>query len=135
MDTGVPKILRIENTVSDDIFDLMPLLDSTKYGAPPVTIKIHMNIKKIIRFFSTRESFSFFDNNHWLTLETLQLDEYHSRLEDFSEEDEDANSDDDNNSAPQNLQKIAANQHKSKGFKMEVMEFWDRTKRAQRFDF
>ncbi|XP_043267351.1 sodium- and chloride-dependent transporter XTRP3 isoform X2 [Venturia canescens] len=53
----------------------------------------------------------------------VDLDEYHSRLEDFSEEDEDVNSDDDNNSAPQNLQKMAANQHKSKGFKMEVMEF------------
>ena len=51
------------------------------------------------------------------------MDEYHDRLEDFPEEDEDVNSDDDNNCAPQNLKKLASSQHQGKGFKMEVMEF------------
>ena len=52
----------------------------------------------------------------------FQLDEYHDRLEDFPEEDEDVNSDDDNNSAPP-ITKIVPNKLQSKPFKMEVMDF------------
>lgn len=59
-----------------------------------------------------------------LTVTTLlfQLDEYHDRLEDFPEEDEDVNSDDDNNSAPP-ITKIVPNKLQGKPFKMEVMDF------------
>ncbi|XP_003402419.1 sodium- and chloride-dependent transporter XTRP3 isoform X2 [Bombus terrestris] len=52
----------------------------------------------------------------------VDLDEYHDRLEDFPEEDEDVNSDDDNNSAPP-ITKIVPNKLQSKPFKMEVMDF------------
>lgn len=52
----------------------------------------------------------------------FQLDEYHDRLEDFPEEDEDINSDDDNNSAPP-ITKIVPNKLQGKPFKMEVMDF------------
>lgn len=52
----------------------------------------------------------------------FQLDEYHDRLEDFPEEDEDVNSDDDNNSAPP-ITKIVPNKLQGKPFKMEVMDF------------
>lgn len=52
----------------------------------------------------------------------VDLDEYHDRLEDFPEEDEDVNSDDDNNSAPP-ITKIVPNKLQGKPFKMEVMDF------------
>ncbi|XP_053980742.1 sodium- and chloride-dependent transporter XTRP3 isoform X2 [Hylaeus volcanicus] len=53
----------------------------------------------------------------------VDLDEYHDRLEDFPEEDEDINSDDDNNSGPP-MTKIVSNKlHQGKPFKMEVMDF------------
>ncbi|XP_078037509.1 sodium- and chloride-dependent transporter XTRP3 isoform X2 [Augochlora pura] len=52
----------------------------------------------------------------------VDLDEYHDRLEDFPEEDEDINSDDDNNSAPP-ITKIVSNKLQGKPFKMEVMDF------------
>ncbi|XP_054002780.1 sodium- and chloride-dependent transporter XTRP3 isoform X1 [Hylaeus anthracinus] len=53
----------------------------------------------------------------------VDLDEYHDRLEDFPEEDEDINSDDDNNSGPP-MAKIVSNKlHQGKPFKMEVMDF------------
>ncbi|XP_076629260.1 sodium- and chloride-dependent transporter XTRP3 isoform X2 [Colletes latitarsis] len=52
----------------------------------------------------------------------VDLDEYHDRLEDFPEEDEDINSDDDNNSAPP-ITKIVPNKLQGKPFKMEVMDF------------
>lgn len=52
----------------------------------------------------------------------FQLDEYHDRLEDFPEEDEDANSDDDDNGGPP-ITKIAPNKLQGKTFKMEVMDF------------
>ncbi|KAK2586036.1 hypothetical protein KPH14_012039 [Odynerus spinipes] len=52
----------------------------------------------------------------------VDLDEYHDRLEDFPEEDEDVNSDDDNNSAPP-ITKIVPNKLQGRAFKMEAMEF------------
>ncbi|XP_032688425.1 sodium-dependent neutral amino acid transporter B(0)AT1 isoform X2 [Odontomachus brunneus] len=52
----------------------------------------------------------------------VDLDEYHDRLEDFPEEDEDVNSDDDNNAAPP-MSKIANKEMQGKAFKMEVMNF------------
>ncbi|XP_003700818.1 sodium- and chloride-dependent transporter XTRP3 isoform X2 [Megachile rotundata] len=52
----------------------------------------------------------------------VDLDEYHDRLEDFPEEDEDINSDDDNNTAPP-ITKIVPNKLQGKPFKMEVMDF------------
>ncbi|KAG7213955.1 hypothetical protein KM043_003148 [Ampulex compressa] len=52
----------------------------------------------------------------------VDLDEYHDRLEDFPEEDEDVNSDDDNNSAPP-ITKIVPNKLQGRTFKMEVMDF------------
>ncbi|XP_023287965.1 sodium- and chloride-dependent transporter XTRP3 isoform X2 [Orussus abietinus] len=52
----------------------------------------------------------------------VDLDEYHDRLEDFPEEDEDVNSDDDNNGAP-SCADIAAKKHQGRAFKMEVMDF------------
>lgn len=52
----------------------------------------------------------------------VDLDEYHDRLEDFPEEDEDVNSDDDNNCAPP-ITKIVPNKLQGKSFKMEVMDF------------
>ncbi|KAL2713389.1 sodium-dependent neutral amino acid transporter B(0)AT3 isoform X1 [Vespula squamosa] len=52
----------------------------------------------------------------------VDLDEYHDRLEDFPEEDEDVNSDDDNNSAPP-ITKMVPNKLQGRAFKMEAMEF------------
>ncbi|XP_046738480.1 sodium- and chloride-dependent transporter XTRP3 isoform X2 [Diprion similis] len=54
----------------------------------------------------------------------VDLDEYHDRLEDFpeEEEDEDYNSDNDKNTAPSSA-RLVANQMKGKAFKMEVMDF------------
>ncbi|KAG5318004.1 S6A17 protein, partial [Pseudoatta argentina] len=52
----------------------------------------------------------------------VDLDEYHDRLEDFPEEDEDINSDDDTNTAP-TMNKIANKAMKGRAFKMEVMNF------------
>ncbi|KYN08138.1 Orphan sodium- and chloride-dependent neurotransmitter transporter NTT4 [Cyphomyrmex costatus] len=52
----------------------------------------------------------------------VDLDEYHDRLEDFPEEDEDINSDDDINTAP-TMNKIANKAMKGRAFKMEVMNF------------
>ncbi|XP_076672201.1 sodium-dependent neutral amino acid transporter B(0)AT2 isoform X3 [Andrena cerasifolii] len=52
----------------------------------------------------------------------VDMDEYHDRLEDFPEEDEDINSDDDNNSAPP-ITKIVPNKLQGKSFKMEVIDF------------
>ncbi|XP_018378027.1 PREDICTED: sodium- and chloride-dependent transporter XTRP3 [Trachymyrmex cornetzi] len=52
----------------------------------------------------------------------VDLDEYHDRLEDFPEEDEDINSDDDMNTAP-TMNKIANKAMKGRAFKMEVMNF------------
>ncbi|KOC70083.1 Sodium-dependent neutral amino acid transporter SLC6A17 [Habropoda laboriosa] len=52
----------------------------------------------------------------------VDMDEYHDRLEDFPEEDEDVNSDDDNNSAPP-ITKIVPNKFQGKPFKMEVMDY------------
>lgn len=52
----------------------------------------------------------------------VDMDEYHDRLEDFPEEDEDLDSDDDNNSAPP-LTKIVPNKLQGKAFKMDVMNF------------
>ncbi|XP_019699439.1 sodium- and chloride-dependent transporter XTRP3 isoform X1 [Harpegnathos saltator] len=52
----------------------------------------------------------------------VDLDEYHDRLEDFPEEDEDVNSDDDNNAAPP-MGKIVNKEMQGKAFKMEVMNF------------
>ncbi|EZA53055.1 Sodium-dependent neutral amino acid transporter B(0)AT1 [Ooceraea biroi] len=52
----------------------------------------------------------------------VDLDEYHERLEDFPEEDEDINSDDDNNSAPP-LGKLANKAMQGRAFKMDVMNF------------
>ncbi|XP_014608769.1 PREDICTED: sodium-dependent neutral amino acid transporter B(0)AT3 isoform X1 [Polistes canadensis] len=52
----------------------------------------------------------------------VDLDEYHDRLEDFPEEDEDINSDDDNNSAPP-ISKMVPNKLQGRAFKMEAMEF------------
>ncbi|XP_014475460.1 PREDICTED: sodium- and chloride-dependent transporter XTRP3 isoform X1 [Dinoponera quadriceps] len=52
----------------------------------------------------------------------VDLDEYHDRLEDFPEEDEDVNSDDDNNAAPP-MGRIANKEMQGKAFKMEVMSF------------
>ncbi|KAK0085177.1 hypothetical protein PV325_005632 [Microctonus aethiopoides] len=51
----------------------------------------------------------------------IDIDEYHDRLEDFPEEDEDdINSDDDNNTATKNLNAIATKQHRGRAFNMEV---------------
>ncbi|XP_066600684.1 sodium- and chloride-dependent transporter XTRP3 isoform X2 [Prorops nasuta] len=52
----------------------------------------------------------------------VDLDEYHDRLEDFPEEEEDMNSDDDNNSAP-TMSKIVPNKLHGRAFKMQVMDF------------
>ncbi|KAG5316935.1 S6A17 protein, partial [Acromyrmex heyeri] len=52
----------------------------------------------------------------------VDLDEYHDRLEDFPEEDEDINSDDDTNTAP-TMNKMANKAMKGRAFKMEVMNF------------
>ncbi|XP_011692153.1 PREDICTED: sodium- and chloride-dependent transporter XTRP3 [Wasmannia auropunctata] len=52
----------------------------------------------------------------------VDLDEYHDRLEDFPEEDEDINSDDDTNAAP-SMNKMANKAMKGRAFKMEVMNF------------
>lgn len=52
----------------------------------------------------------------------VDLDDYHDRLEDFPEEDEDINSDDDMNVAP-SMSKIASKAMKGRAFKMEVMNF------------
>ncbi|XP_011173559.1 sodium- and chloride-dependent transporter XTRP3 [Solenopsis invicta] len=52
----------------------------------------------------------------------VDLDEYHDRLEDFPEEDEDVNSDDDTNAAP-TMSKLANKAMKGRAFKMEVMNF------------
>lgn len=52
----------------------------------------------------------------------VDLDEYHDRLEDFPEEDEDIDSDDDTNVAP-SMNKMANKAMKGRAFKMEVMNF------------
>ncbi|XP_012523712.1 sodium- and chloride-dependent transporter XTRP3 [Monomorium pharaonis] len=52
----------------------------------------------------------------------VDLDEYHDRLEDFPEEDEDINSDDDTNAAP-TMSRMANKAMKGRAFKMEVMNF------------
>ena len=52
----------------------------------------------------------------------FQLDEYHDRLEDFPEEDEDVNSDDDNNSAPP-ITKIVPNKLQGKPSKWKWWTF------------
>ncbi|XP_029658938.1 sodium- and chloride-dependent transporter XTRP3 [Formica exsecta] len=52
----------------------------------------------------------------------VDLDEYHDRLEDFPEEDEDINSDDDTNTVPA-MSKLAKKAMQGRAFKMEVMNF------------
>lgn len=46
------------------------------------------------------------------------MEEYHDRLEDFLEDDEDVNSDDDNNGPP-TLSKIASKNLRGRGFQMK----------------
>lgn len=57
-----------------------------------------------------------------MSLLNFQLDEYHDRLEDFPEEDEDINSDDDTNNVPA-MSKLAKKAMQGRAFKMEVMNF------------
>jgi len=58
-----------------------------------------------------------------MSLINFQLDEYHDRLEDFPEEDEDINSDDDTNNVPA-MSKLAKKAMQGRAFKMEVMNYW-----------
>ncbi|XP_077269484.1 sodium- and chloride-dependent transporter XTRP3 [Temnothorax americanus] len=53
----------------------------------------------------------------------VDLDEYHDRLEDFPEEDEDINSDDDAPNTASSMSKMANKAMKGRAFKMEVMNY------------
>lgn len=57
------------------------------------------------------------------SIQYFQNDEDQDGLGDFLGDDDDMNSDDDNNLAPQNFKAIASKEHQGKGLKMRRMNY------------